>query len=50
MKHCASTMGMRPGSGNIISMKKETYTYEHKDNGNIVNKTQKTKVETYENK
>ena len=51
MKHCASTMGMRPGSGHIVSMKKEsTYTYEHRDNGNIVNKTQQTKVESYENK
>lgn len=51
LQHSASTMGIRPGNGNIISMKKEaTYTYEHRDNGKLVNKTQQKKVETYENK
>jgi hypothetical protein len=39
IKHSASTFGIRQQGGKIITMKKEeTYTYEHKDNGNLVNK------------
>ena len=34
--------------GNVVSMKKEeTYFYEHRDNGNIVNKNQTKKIETF---
>ena len=39
MKHSASTFGLRQQGGKVITMKKEeTYTYEHKDNGNLSNK------------
>ena len=51
LKHYASTNRMIPGNEKIISMKKSSaYTYEHKDNGNLINKSQQIKVETFEKK
>ena len=39
IKHSASSFGLRQQGGKVITMKKEeTYTYEHKDNGNLSNK------------
>ena len=51
LKHYASTNRMIPGNEKIISMKKSSaYTYEHKDNGNLINKSQQIKIETFEKK
>ena len=48
MKHSYSTYGISQEKGNVVSMKKEeTYFYEHRDNGNIVNKNQTKKIETF---
>ena len=39
IKHSASSFGLRQHGGKVITVKKEeTYTYEHKDNGNLSNK------------
>ena len=39
IKHSASSFGLRQQGGKVITVKKEeTYTYEHKDNGNLSNK------------
>ena len=39
IKHSASSFGLRQQGGKVITVKKEeTYTYEHKDNGNLNNK------------
>ena len=41
IKHSASTFGLRQEKGKIITVKKEEYyTYEHKDNGNLIDKEQ----------
>jgi len=41
IKHSASTFGLRQEKGKIITVKKEeSYTYEHKDNGNLIDKEQ----------
>ena len=38
LNHSSSSYGLQQKNGNLISMKKEeTYIYEHKDNGNIIN-------------
>ena len=38
IKHSASSFGLRQQGGKIITVKKESYTYEHKDNGKLNNK------------
>jgi hypothetical protein len=41
IKHSASSFGLRQQGGKVITVKKEeTYTYEHKDNGNLNNKNE----------
>ena len=41
IKNSASSLGLRQEKGKIITVKKEeTYTYEHRDNGNLIDKEQ----------
>ena len=46
----SSTFSLSQGKGNILSVKKEeTYSYEKKDNGNLITKKQGKKVESFGN-